>query len=208
MKFLLFVYGSLASTSFAKAQYFSHGWKPGQPVTSSAPTAPEYTPAPSVAATPPGGSFFQNFLASEPVVAFFEKLGINITERLGAYREQPKYWDERIPLITDDNYKETIVEESLTQEEEKARVWFLVMYGIHVRSFSLSLSDPLAQRLPPSKIQSRNSWTRRSTPHITSPKLKLICRMSDGVALITSMSPRLPQDGVFGGKCLVCSGQL
>lgn len=36
-------------------------------------------------------------------------------------------WDERIPLITDENYAEIIVNETLTSEEEKERVWFLII---------------------------------------------------------------------------------
>ena len=54
----------------------------------------------------------------------FEKLGMNITEKL----DQAKgIWDDRIQLITDDNYEALIVNEPLTEEEESERVWCLVM---------------------------------------------------------------------------------
>jgi len=68
-----------------------------------------------------------NFLASRPVTAFLTRFGINITENLERAREKSKIWDERIPLITDDNYRDIIVNEDLTPEEESQRVWFLVI---------------------------------------------------------------------------------
>ena len=37
-------------------------------------------------------------------------------------------WDERIPLITDENYGELIVNETLTAQEERERIWFLIVY--------------------------------------------------------------------------------
>lgn len=36
-------------------------------------------------------------------------------------------WDERIPLITDSNYVDLVVNEEMTPEEEEKRVWFLVI---------------------------------------------------------------------------------
>lgn len=36
-------------------------------------------------------------------------------------------WDERIPLITDSNYQDVIVNEELSTEEEEKRVWFLII---------------------------------------------------------------------------------
>ena len=36
-------------------------------------------------------------------------------------------WDERIPFITDENFEELIVNEPLTEQEEKDRLWFIVM---------------------------------------------------------------------------------
>jgi len=54
---------------------------------------------------------------SAPVASLFSKIGIDITKTL----ETPRYWDERIPLITDDGFNDTIVNEMLTEEEEEAR---------------------------------------------------------------------------------------
>lgn len=53
----------------------------------------------------------------------FAKLGINITKTL----EQPNHWDERIPLITDDNYHDIIVNEPLADEELQDRTWAIIM---------------------------------------------------------------------------------
>ncbi|KAK2465937.1 hypothetical protein APHAL10511_001578 [Amanita phalloides] len=51
------------------------------------------------------------------------KIRLDITKAL----EQPKYWDERIPLITDNNYQDIIVNESLTDEEQHARTWAIII---------------------------------------------------------------------------------
>lgn len=69
----------------------------------------------------------QNFLSSAPVSALFDKAGINITERL-ANAQINNFWDPRIPLITDENWEDILVHEELTEEEEKDRVWFILMY--------------------------------------------------------------------------------
>jgi hypothetical protein len=66
-------------------------------------------------------------LSNGPVSQLFNRWGINITERLEAAKANTEIWDSRIPLITDDNYNDLIVNEVLTTEEEKDRVWFLVM---------------------------------------------------------------------------------
>lgn len=68
-----------------------------------------------------------NILGSGPVASFAARAGYNITEKLSDIKSR-KLWDERIPLITDDNYDELIVNEPLTEEEEDKRAWFLVMY--------------------------------------------------------------------------------
>jgi hypothetical protein len=112
--------------STVHAQYFSEGWSPGKPTTASAPPAPKFTPGSAPTKSPVGGgSFFEKLLSSEPVAYLLSKAGINITEKI---LYQPKLWDDRIQLITDSNYNELIVNEPLTEEEEKLRVWFLVMY--------------------------------------------------------------------------------
>lgn len=40
-----------------------------------------------------------------------------------------KLWDERIQLITDDNYQDLIVNEQLSPKEEKDRAWVVIMYA-------------------------------------------------------------------------------
>jgi hypothetical protein len=67
------------------------------------------------------------FLSTGPVSQFFDSLGINITERLEAARTNSELWDDRIPFVTDENFNDLIVNEVLTDEEEKLRVWFLIM---------------------------------------------------------------------------------
>lgn len=133
MKLTSLLFASLALASSASAQYFSEGWKPGQPVSKSAPTATSagFTPG-AAAATETAAvkrSLFDlsTYLESGPLKKLFDRSGVNITERLAAAREQAKIWDDRIPLITDDNYEDIIVNETLTFEEERDRVWFLVM---------------------------------------------------------------------------------
>jgi len=67
-----------------------------------------------------------NLLASGPVASLAARAGINISEKLAEVRSR-KLWDDRIPLITDENYEELIVNETLAEAEEKDRVWFLVI---------------------------------------------------------------------------------
>jgi hypothetical protein len=115
------------------AQYFSAGWTPGQaapttetPEPTSSSLGAESTPLP-----PPlqGQSRFDlsYILSSGPVSRFFNRFGVNITEGLEAARALPEIWDSRIPLVTDDNFNELIVNEELTDEEEKDRVWLLII---------------------------------------------------------------------------------
>lgn len=122
------------------AQYLSDGWTPGQKahtVTDAASADATYTPQPPVAPTPPAQSKplrlsqildINRLLTSDPAVALFSKFGINITERVELANSN-KLWDERIPLITDHNYEDIIVNEQLTEQEEKDRVWMIVMFA-------------------------------------------------------------------------------
>ena len=64
-----------------------------------------------------------SLLTSGTVASLFAKLGINITKTL----ERPNHWDERIPLITDDNYHDIIVNEPLADEELQDRTWAIIM---------------------------------------------------------------------------------
>jgi len=123
---------ALAFVAPSCAQYFSAGWTPGQAVPTDIPEpttsslGAETTPLP-----PPlqGQSRFDlsYILSSGPVSRFLNRFGVNITERLEAARAFPEIWDSRIPLVTDDNFNELIADEELTDEEEKQRVWLLIM---------------------------------------------------------------------------------
>ncbi|TFK43896.1 hypothetical protein BDQ12DRAFT_623119 [Crucibulum laeve] len=136
MKFSLSIL-SLLAVGAAHAQYLSEGWHPGQAtftVTEQA-AQPSFVPPPPLADAPPPQKpsikgimdlfDISNILTSKPVAALFEKAGINITNKV---EEQNKLWDERIPLITDDNYKDMIVNEEFKDEqEEKDRTWIIVI---------------------------------------------------------------------------------
>ncbi|KAF8076755.1 hypothetical protein FPV67DRAFT_1472562 [Lyophyllum atratum] len=123
---------ALASTS-VNAQYFSAGWKPGQP--QETPSSPAPIPQKQKEATPDRlspsklASYLDitTLLSTGPVVSLFERLGINITERLADATERAKVWDDRVTLIRDDNFQELIVDEPLTQQEEQDRTWILVI---------------------------------------------------------------------------------
>ncbi|KAF8841567.1 hypothetical protein BDN67DRAFT_966987 [Paxillus ammoniavirescens] len=116
----------LAVAGLANAQYFSAGWTPGQPV----PTLPAHQPPPAARSaetagkrgiTPPKPSFLDNLVTGGPVSAFTSLVGFNISGTPEAV------WDARIPLITDSNYADMIVNEELTPEEEEKRVWFIII---------------------------------------------------------------------------------
>jgi len=67
-----------------------------------------------------------NLLATGPVASLAARAGINITEKLADIKSR-KFWDDRVTLIDDDNYEDLIVNETMTEEEEKSRVWFVVI---------------------------------------------------------------------------------
>jgi hypothetical protein len=125
----------LALLASANAQYFSAGWSPGQkqpePQQSLASKpVPVAASEPAKATTPL--SLLNLFdatkiLKSGPSVSLFNHFGINITERMET-ASLSKIWDERVPLITDDNYDDLIVNEALTEQEEIDRVWIIAMY--------------------------------------------------------------------------------
>ncbi|KAJ7265473.1 hypothetical protein B0H12DRAFT_1201071 [Mycena haematopus] len=139
MKFL----SVIALAAAANAQYFSEGWVPGQAVTAE-------PSVPSSAGIPPSGqnskpaerfsfsTFFDinKILTSEPIKGLFDRAGINITERLEAAALSP--WDDRVPLITDDNYFDMVVNEPMTEEEEDQRVWVIVVSAQSSRQEAIS----------------------------------------------------------------------
>ncbi|KAF7352317.1 hypothetical protein MVEN_01195400 [Mycena venus] len=139
MKFL----GALFLAATASAQYFSEGWAPGKAVTAE-PASPSFAGSPPQQQNAKPAERFSfsslldmnKILTSEPVKGLFEKAGINITERLAAQAISP--WDERIPLITDDNYFDMVVNEPMSEEEEEKRVWAIVVSATTSRQEGLS----------------------------------------------------------------------
>ena len=141
MKLSGILFSSLLCVASVRAQYFSAGWTPGQPAPKEAEAAPapeaEYTfdasshPAPPPRAAPDtsklgfGDRIMVNILSSPTVQWMAGKVGMNITEAVERGSKGP--WDDRIPLITDENYDDLIVNEQLTDEELRDRVWILVM---------------------------------------------------------------------------------
>jgi len=121
------------------AQYFSEGWKPGQhvargsgysyeTVAATAQQAQATQAAPDAPSSPKSPFDITTYLESGPLKALFNRAGVNITEKLEASRALSKIWDERVPLIHDDNYEQLILEEEFESlEEERDRVWFLII---------------------------------------------------------------------------------
>ncbi|KAF5393007.1 hypothetical protein D9757_001123 [Collybiopsis confluens] len=112
------------------AQYFSEGWKPGQPVTQEYSAPASTQPAQQNPKGFSASAGLDRILSSGPVSSFFAKAGLNISSiasvagltSAGAYP-----WDSRIPMITDASYNDTIVNEVMTEEEEKNRTWIIVV---------------------------------------------------------------------------------
>lgn len=133
MKLSGILFSSLLCVASAHAQYFSAGWTPGQkaPVAEQASPDPAYTfdPAAHAAqATAAAGKqpgIVDRLLTSGPVASLFGKMGLNMTDAVARGSLSP--WDERIPLVTDENFVEMIVNETLTAQEERERVWFLIV---------------------------------------------------------------------------------
>ncbi|KAF8592583.1 hypothetical protein K439DRAFT_1625932 [Ramaria rubella] len=126
MKFAQFLLNCLIFVTIANAEafHYSSGWSPGQTSSSVNPTA-------SPQAQNPSSQQFSwsSFLTSGPIATFFAKSGVNMTERLAeAQRKAELPWDDRIPMIRDDNFEELIFNESFaTPEEDEVRIWFLVV---------------------------------------------------------------------------------
>jgi len=148
MKNVLFAIGLLVSSSRA---YLSEGWRPGQPATrylTSTLSAPNAVPTIHGA---PGGEprkpwswkdlsniGLESFLTSNAVSSVLVRFGINVTEHLAAAREGiPLRFTDSIPLITDENYEEAILNEQFSSpEEERDRVWAIFV--------SIGSQDPIS----------------------------------------------------------------
>jgi len=126
MKPLALVSSLFLASGLANAQYFSAGWTPGQLVptllTHAESQAPKSTDtAEKHGITPPKPSFLDNLVTGGPLSALSSAFGLNITGTPHVA------WDEQIPLITDANYANLIINEKMTAEEEEERVWFIIM---------------------------------------------------------------------------------
>jgi hypothetical protein len=130
MRLVPLAFAALALVAPTSAQYFSAGWTPGQAVPTVTPDPSSFDPKSASLPQPRQGEsrFSLSYLFSTgPAAQFFNRLGINITERLEAAKNNSEIWDGRVPLITDSNYNDLIVNEVLTEEEEKSRVWLLIV---------------------------------------------------------------------------------
>lgn len=133
MKLVAVLSTALVCAASASAQYFSEGWKPGQ-AAAAQPThdaaAPVFTPGASPQQPAEATSPFDlsKILTTGPIGSLLAKAGVNLSASLNATAQLAELWDQRIPLIHDDNYDEFIVNEELTPEEEAKRVWFMIMY--------------------------------------------------------------------------------
>ena len=143
MKLSPAILSTLLCAASASAQYFSAGWSPGQPADSHQPV-PAYAfdppaqeqpaaPAPpssNTGADAPVGvqrplGLVDKVLLSGPVRSLFGKFGMNMSDVVARGSTLP--WDPRIPIITDENFEEMIVNEVMTKEEEQDRSWFVIM---------------------------------------------------------------------------------
>ncbi|KAH9077074.1 hypothetical protein EDB83DRAFT_2348069, partial [Lactarius deliciosus] len=107
------------------AQYFSAGWTPGQAVPTVTPDTPSFEP--KTTSLPPlreGESRFSlsYLLSTGPAAQLFDRIGINITERLEAAKNNSEIWDGL-----------------LTEEEEKSRVWLLIVSASSAQGSGISL---------------------------------------------------------------------
>ena len=136
---LLGILFSLSASVYA--QYYSAGWEPGQKVVREEANArewapgdhPEGRPLPTsdTGVAPPAETLFQwsKILTEGPIGNALLKVGFNYTAAMeAADRRKANMWDKRIPLVTDDNYDSLIVNEAFSnEEEERDRVWFLIV---------------------------------------------------------------------------------
>ncbi|KAH9943182.1 uncharacterized protein BXZ73DRAFT_87570 [Epithele typhae] len=146
MKLSAALLATLLCSASTSAQYFSQGWNPGQAVLNNEPNAvPAHAfdapakkePAPAPPPPPPAAqgdekpsmqrepTIMDKVLLSGPVSGFMGRFGFNATDLVTRSGKLP--WDPRIPFITDENWQDIIVNEQLTEEEEKKRGWFLVI---------------------------------------------------------------------------------
>jgi len=125
-----------------RADYFSEGWSPGQPVPTLAATPtigaakPAVTPAPTPGAKWSWAEFssknldLAKFMTEGPVASALSGIGINATEHLeqARLRAAERGWDDRVPMLTDENYELLVKNETFaTPEEAEKRTWFVIV---------------------------------------------------------------------------------
>lgn len=84
------------------------------------------------------GKFGVEYLLTHgPFARVIERLGFNVTAHLAAAREgMPTRFYTEIPLLTDENYEEDLMNEQFSSfEEEEERVWAVMVYVLVVIFF-------------------------------------------------------------------------
>lgn len=129
---------------------YTDGWQPGKPYTkyltsstttgtagSSIPTSPTSSPQHAEQKSWSFKDIFnlENILTQGPVSRVIQKFGFNVTAQLEMARQGiPPRFAPDIPLLTDANYEDELLNEQYaSQQEEDDRVWAIMWY---VRGFS------------------------------------------------------------------------
>ncbi|GJJ07330.1 hypothetical protein Clacol_001531 [Clathrus columnatus] len=130
----------LVSATHGEAFQYSSGWSPGQKTTQVTPqVVPTFSPSPSQSES--GKFSWSSLFTSGPIGSILSRSGINVTEKLAEAQEKSKLpWDDKIPMITDNNYEELIFNEKFaTQKEEEDRVWFIIVSAARNQRTSVSV---------------------------------------------------------------------
>ena len=153
--------------------YFSDGWDPDAPSTSTLTTPIESATSPVASSTSPSSPWFDwtRLVTSGPIHDLLTRAGVNVTQHLKAatQRANEKPWDTRVPMVTDENWEDMVVNEPLSLEEEKDRTWFMVVCVLPVffcspqRAYN---APPVRWARPQTRLASTS--TRNSTAHTTS----------------------------------------
>ncbi|KAG8760642.1 hypothetical protein FRC11_000110 [Ceratobasidium sp. 423] len=130
----------LLTLGSVQAQYFSEGWTPGQAVPTETIEAETVIATPTSTATPATKWSWKEFSSKHldfgkivtegPIATALSGIGINATEQLELARQRAaeRGWDERVPLLTDDNYELLVKNETFdSPEEAEKRTWFVVV---------------------------------------------------------------------------------
>lgn len=128
---------AVASAADADVNDYSEGWATEAAAAETAPSTfsltalTESTTSLPAASTPPSSPWFDwtRLVKSGPIYNLLTRAGVNITQHLDAVsqRVNEKPWDPRIPMITDENWEDMVLNEPLFPEDEKGRTWFMVV---------------------------------------------------------------------------------